>query len=72
MNCRTNILTPLRNLCNNDPTAWVEWGDREDNRSREEMPICDACAVHLKAFAVRKGLTAFLHLVPLTDEEKKT
>lgn len=56
--CRTS-------LCNGDPAFWIEWKDRDGSFSRERDPACEACAEHVKRYAERKKLTAFLRLVPL-------
>ena len=49
--------------CGGEPAYWVEWDIGK--RSREQKPICESCSVHLKKYAERKGLSAYLHLVPL-------
>jgi hypothetical protein len=52
--------------CGYEPAYWVEWKapDKEE-RSRETKPICAPCSEHLKHWAARKGMSAFLVLVPL-------
>ncbi len=52
--------------CGHEPAYWVEWrspGSRES--SRETDPICAPCSEHLKRWAARKSMSAFLLLVPL-------
>lgn len=52
-------------LCAGEPVSWVEWAKPGETPSREDKPICSACAAHLMRYAERKGLRRFLVLVPL-------